>query len=167
MLCFNSLFVGVTSNILRIENFAVEDAGTYKCYVAHHLPVSGKCGISYSVGEMYLNVFCNSTFISFSAPDCDSSSRTLLKGVFSKGFDINVVSGSLKVVEEPSDCLDAVIGSSATFACLGESQGGPVTYQWMHNDKLLLGEIITFPVVATKGMLSIKVIFFQARMKIV
>ena len=89
---------------------------------------------------------CSNTFFSFSAPDCDSSSRTLLKGVFSKGFDINVVPGSLKVVEEPSDCFDAVIGSSVTFACLGESQGGPVTYQWMHNDKLLLGEIDYLPI---------------------
>ena len=29
---------GVTSSVLRIENFALEDAGTYKCYVTHRLP---------------------------------------------------------------------------------------------------------------------------------
>ena len=46
-----------------------------------------------------------------------------------------------QVIEEPSDCLDAVIGGSSTFTCQAESQDGPVTYQWMHDDKLLLGEV--------------------------
>ena len=116
---------GVTSSVLRIENFALEDAGTYKCYVTHRLPVA--CPLSDSESK--------------NSREGSAASQNILKGIFSRGFEIIVSKGSLKILEEPCDCVDALIGGSAVFSCKAESEESqPVSYQWSHNGKALLGQ---------------------------
>ena len=61
-----------------------------------------------------------------------------VKGLYTAAFEVSVEQGSLLITEHPKD-VQTVIGGAASFACSAESEL-PLTYQWFHDQQLLLGQ---------------------------